>query len=164
MKSQKQILLIDDEKIVRKMLTAFLSPYFEVHNAGNALEAFELILNIKLDSFPADLKQMEDYFLSLIPPALFKPSELKLVPDLIIVDVKMPYINGFYFLQIIRHYLPEVPAFVITGYDAENYDHEVIKLNITELLSKPFSPTLLLEKISQTLQVELVNRKSALTE
>ncbi|MBN2089911.1 response regulator [candidate division KSB1 bacterium] len=164
MKSQKKILLIDDEKIVRKMLTAFLSPYFEVHNAENALKAFELILNLKIDSFPAELKQMEDYFLSIIPPDTFQPSQLKLIPDLIIVDVKMPYINGFCFLQIIRHYLPDVPAFVITGYDAENYDHEVIKLNITELLSKPFSPMLLLEKLSQTLHVELANRKTALNE
>lgn len=164
MKSQKQILLIDDEKIVRKMLTAFLSPYFEVYNAQNALEAFEMIFNVKIDSFPAELKQLEEYFLSTISPDIFNPSKLKLIPDLIIVDVKMPYINGFCFLQIIRHYLPDVPAFVITGYDVENYDNEVTKLKITELFSKPFSPMLLLEKIGQTLEVELAPRKAAIVE
>jgi CheY-like chemotaxis protein len=160
MKSQKQILLVDDEKIVRKMLVAFLSPYFEIHNAENALAAFELIFNIKIDSLPFDLKQLESFFLSLIPPENFEPAQCQFIPDLIIVDVKMPFINGFYFLQILRHYLPDTPVFVITGYDAENYDSEVTKLNITELLCKPFSPTLLLEKIKQVLQVELTPRKS----
>lgn len=164
MKSKKQILLIDDEKIVRKMLTAFLSSYFEIYNAENAFEAFELIFNIKIESFPADSKQMEDYFFSILPPENFNTAQLKLVPDLIIVDLKMPVINGFYFLQIIRHYLPEIPVFVITGYDAENYDDEAKKFNVTELLSKPFSPVLLLEKINQTLKVESIYRKSVLAE
>lgn len=154
MTTQKEILLVDDEEIVRRMLTLFLSPFFKIYNAGNALDALEIIFGIQAAAFPTELSEIQNFLKNhavqrnnLNPPM----PAIKIKPDLIVADIKMPQINGIQLVRLIRNFLPETPIFMITGYDVEGYENEAASLRITEILSKPFSPTTLLDKIKALL-------------
>ena len=147
MEARKALLLIDDEVIVRKMLASFLQPFFDVYTAGDAFEALEVIFGFRAQSLPS---QFEELFQYVEKHANNKRHVIRIQPDLIVADIKMPKINGFQLIHLIREYLPETPVFMITGFEDEGYDQEVIRLRINEILAKPFSPMLLLEKIRET--------------
>jgi len=157
MKPRKNILLVDDEKIVRNMLVSYLAPHYNIHPAANAFQALELLFGESAGSFPIQFQVLKDYLNKFFPPFFETRRNFKLLkiqPDLLIIDLKMPNIDGFDFISILRKYLPEVPIFMVTGYDAENYHEKMKQLNINAVLSKPFSPIILVKKIDQVLNSE----------
>jgi len=146
MEARKALLLIDDEVIVRKMLASFLQPFFDVYTAGDAFEALEIVFGFQPQSLPS---QFDELFQYVEKQAHNKRNAIRIQPDLIVADIKMPKINGFQLIQLIREYLPETPVFMITGFEDEGYEQEVVRLRINEILAKPFSPMLLLQKIRE---------------
>lgn len=74
-------------------------------------------------------------------------------PDLVITDIQMPYMTG---LELSRELAgdeatADIPVLILTarGYALSSEDLETS--NIREVLSKPFSPRLLIELVSSTL-------------
>ena len=69
-------------------------------------------------------------------------------PDLFIVDLNLPGMSGFDFLQKIRtEYKPTTPAIVVSARDA---DEDIIKglgLGADEFVTKPFSPKVLVARV-----------------
>jgi two-component system phosphate regulon response regulator PhoB len=75
-------------------------------------------------------------------------------PDLLITDYHMPGLSG---LELCRRLKEEpatshIPAIMLTarGYNLEASDTE--KSGIVRMISKPFSPRLLLEMVNETIQ------------
>ncbi|MBI5394326.1 MAG: hybrid sensor histidine kinase/response regulator [Verrucomicrobia bacterium] len=64
----------------------------------------------------------------------------ELQPDLIFVDLKMPGISGFEFLERLRAMDPNQVAIVITGYATVNSAVEAMKKGAYDFLPKPFTP------------------------
>jgi len=156
MDSRKQLLLIDDEVIVRRMLASFLEPYFKVQIAADAFETIALLFGLNAQQLPSEFDQLQKYitrYSRQFEGRIHHHSILKICPDIIIADIKMPKINGFQLVHILRKYLPTVPVFMITGFEDEGYDHEVSRLKINEILAKPFSPMILLEKIKKIMHI-----------
>ena len=78
----------------------------------------------------------------------------KHAPQVVLTDIKMPYINGIELAGIIRRDHPTVRIGFITGYDEFDYAREAIELNVRSYLTKPLTQ----EDISaflQKLKVEL---------
>lgn len=62
------------------------------------------------------------------------------VPDLIITDIKMPYMNGIDLINTIRsRYSTTVEVIVLSGYDEFTYAQEALRLKVTEYVLKPVS-------------------------
>ncbi|UCH10707.1 MAG: response regulator [Fidelibacterota bacterium] len=61
-------------------------------------------------------------------------------PDVAIVDLKMPGMNGFELLGEIKELDPELIAIVITGYPNIESAVEAMKLGAYDFLPKPFAP------------------------
>ncbi len=61
-------------------------------------------------------------------------------PDLILVDIKMPGINGMDLLKKAADIDPNVVSVVITGYATVELAVEAMKRNAYDFLPKPFSP------------------------
>jgi CheY-like chemotaxis protein len=64
--------------------------------------------------------------------------------DLLIIDVRMPGLNGIDTIKTIREYLkkqkkPAIPEIVITGYMDSAAENDAGKLGIKEFIYKPFS-------------------------
>jgi len=68
-------------------------------------------------------------------------------PDLIIVDMKMPEMNGTEFLELIRKEYPDIPSIVISGYNDFDYTRQAIKSGSVDYLLKPVNK----QELNQTL-------------
>lgn len=58
-------------------------------------------------------------------------------PDLLITDIKMPFMDGLQLCKIVREHLPWMKIIIISGYDEFRYAQSAIKLGVTEYLLKP---------------------------
>ncbi|MGD9154061.1 MAG: response regulator [Bacillota bacterium] len=86
-------------------------------------------------------------------------------PHLVIMDIKLPGVNGLETLAEIRRLLPNVVAIIISAYDNFIYAQEAIRLNVFDYLLKPINKTRLLEiiaKVSRRLEEQRQVRQAEL--
>lgn len=76
--------------------------------------------------------------------------------DMVITDIKMPFLNGLDLAREVLEVFPEVRFLVLTGYDEFAYAREAVRLGIVEYLSKPVR----IEEIRE-LVVREMERKAA---
>jgi len=100
---------------------------------------------------------------------LKKTKELK--PDLVLIDLKMPGINGLEVLEKVKKIDPNIIPVVITGYATVESAIEAMKKGAYDYLPKPFTPEELriiirrgLEKKKLILETELLRREKKLIE
>jgi two-component system response regulator YesN len=70
-------------------------------------------------------------------------------PHLIMMDIKLPGVNGLETLAEIRRILPNVVTIIISAYDNFIYAQDAIRLNVFDYLLKPVNKTRLLEMIAR---------------
>lgn len=58
-------------------------------------------------------------------------------PDVLITDIKMPFMDGLQLCKIVRERTPWVKIIILSGHDEFEYAKEAIKLGVTEYLLKP---------------------------
>ncbi|ADY51640.1 response regulator receiver protein [Pseudopedobacter saltans DSM 12145] len=121
-KNKKSILLVDDEASILKLLEFVLQKDYHLVIKSNGFDALNW-----LDSGN--------------------------IPDLIISDLEMPYFDGSDFLRAVKvsGYYREIPIIVLSGSSTLEEIESRIPYNINGLMSKPFNPTLLKEKIKALL-------------
>ena len=69
-------------------------------------------------------------------------------PDIVIMDIKMPGIDGIQALKEISASLPNLYSIILTAYDYFDFAIEAVKINVKEYLLKPFAKDEIIEKIS----------------
>ena len=81
----------------------------------------------------------------------------RLLPDIAILDIYMPRLNGLEVIERCRAELAEPPAFIIvSGYSDFAYARQAIRLKVEEYLLKPFQPRELMDAVQRALlQLEL---------
>ncbi len=60
-------------------------------------------------------------------------------PDLIITDIKMPFMDGLELCAIARERWPSIKTIILSGHDEFEYAQQAIRLGVTEYLLKPVS-------------------------
>jgi len=68
--------------------------------------------------------------------------------DLVILDIRLPRMDGYTVFNRIKEISPEIPIFAQTAYIYSNEPENVIALGFDEYFSKPIDINLLLNKIS----------------
>jgi two-component system response regulator YesN len=58
-------------------------------------------------------------------------------PDLLITDIKMPFMDGLELCKIVRERMPWVKIVILSGHDEFEYAQKAINLGVTEYLLKP---------------------------
>jgi len=104
------ILLVDDEEEVRKRIISKIHPESGFEVIGQAANGYDAI----------DLIE-------------------KLKPDVVITDIRMPFVNGMELAKIISKEHPKTKVAFISGYDEFEYAKEAIELNVVSYLSKPIT-------------------------
>ena len=72
--------------------------------------------------------------------------------DLMILDLKMPRVDGMEILRRIQHESPDTAAIVITGYPSVESAVAAMKLGAADFLPKPFTPDVLRLTVRRTLR------------
>lgn len=85
------------------------------------------------------------------------PMILKSKPDILLTDVKMPFMDGLELSRLVKKALPKTKIIILSGYDEFDYAKEAIKIGISEYLLKPVTSTALvdaLKKAAETIREE----------
>lgn len=130
MMAKSKVLVVDDEiHIVHVVSIKLRNNDYEVISAENGAEAFELACREK--------------------------------PDIIVTDFQMPVMTGLELVQKLRQseQTKDIPVIMLTARGFAIEDESKEQLQISEFLSKPFSPKELLRTIDDILYQRAVTQK-----
>ncbi|MCH3909575.1 MAG: response regulator [Bacilli bacterium] len=106
-----KIIIADDESTVRERIVGFVSKKKDIYQ----------VVGIYENGY--------DALLQGVP----------LEPDLIITDIKMPFISGLELIRQAKMELPLVQAIIVSGYDDFDFAKQAIDLGVIGYLSKPIT-------------------------
>ena len=78
-------------------------------------------------------------------------------PDIVITDIKMPFMDGIELCRIMQKQMPWIGVIVLSGYDEFEYARQCIQLGVREYMLKPINAGNLkevLDKVSMQLKAE----------
>lgn len=93
------------------------------------------------------------------------PLILKTEPEILVTDVKMPFMDGLELSRLVKKALPQTKIIILSGYNEFDYAKEAIKIGISDYLLKPVTSVNLidaLKKVAETIREE--REKSRLLE
>ena len=76
------------------------------------------------------------------------------LPDLVLMDIKMPILNGYESFQKIRELSGNVPVIAVTAYASEEDQSIIRKKGFNDFVAKPIYASLLKDKIAALLKVD----------
>ena len=75
------------------------------------------------------------------------PMIQKLKPDILITDIRMPFMDGLELSRIVKQELPDTSILILSGYGEFDYAKEAISIGVEDYLLKPVTSAQLLEAI-----------------
>jgi two-component system, response regulator YesN len=75
------------------------------------------------------------------------PMIQKLKPDIVITDIRMPFMDGLELSRLLKKDLPQIRIIILSGYGEFEYAKEAINIGITEYLLKPISSAELMKSL-----------------
>ena len=87
---------------------------------------------------------------------LFKQNDV----DVVITDVRMPYVDGLEFASFVRNVDKKIPIIVATAHNDVEYFISSIKIGITNYLLKPISQSNTISALSEAIQILMDREKS----
>ncbi len=72
-------------------------------------------------------------------------------PDVMLLDIKMPKMNGIETLKQIKKLKPKLPIIVVTGYQSVETAQEALKNGAADYIPKPFESGQILKAVKQVL-------------
>lgn len=91
------------------------------------------------------------------------PLILQKKPDILITDIKMPFMDGLELSRLVKAELPDIKIIVLSGYDEFDYAKEAIDIGITEYMLKPVTGAKLLETLHKVEKSILDQREKETT-
>lgn len=73
----------------------------------------------------------------------------KLQPDIIITDIKMPFMDGLELSRLIKKEFPKMEIIILSGFAEFEYARQAIKLGIASYLNKPIDGEELIKAVDQ---------------
>ena len=62
------------------------------------------------------------------------------VPDVILTDIKMPFMDGLALIEEVHHVYPEIKTVILSGYSIFEYARTALRLKVYDYLLKPVHP------------------------
>ncbi len=123
--SKPKVLVVDDEEALRFLLASELeAEAFEVQSAGDGDEAIDLVHK---------KTEQGDRF------------------DVVLLDIKMPKVDGFEVLKYVKGNVPETKVIMLTAYADVKNAIESLRLGASDFVSKPYDLDDILTSINRAL-------------
>ncbi len=111
--NEKRVLLIDDEASLRRSLAmGLLQKGYETDSCENGMKGLQALEAFK---------------------------EKKTPPQYVVIDVRLPDIDGIKLLKVIKFTYPELPVVVITGFGSDTTEADAKSEKADAYLEKPFT-------------------------
>lgn len=82
------------------------------------------------------------------------PQIQKLKPDIVMTDIKMPFMDGLMLSRLIKKELPQTMVIILSGYDEFSYAKQALEIGVSQYLLKPLSKDQLIDVL-----IEVKERK-----
>lgn len=102
-----RVVLVDDHAVLRGGLKALLNGQPDMEVVGEAGDGREAVLQVR-----------------------------QAYPDIVLMDIGMPGINGLDATRLVKQANPEVKVLILSMYDDENYLRQVLKLGVSGYVLK----------------------------
>ena len=125
------VMIIDDQFINIEMLNAILEDDYKIITAEGGREAIDILLNEK-DK-----------------------------PDLVMLDLYMPEVDGFEVMRFIRGHqeLKGIRVIFVTGEKDEDIEEKALALGAVDYIKKPFSPDITMARVRNQIDLKLYQDK-----
>ena len=123
-----KVLVVDDQPLIRSALKSLLGLEKDMEVIAEAADGLEA------SRIAADLE-----------------------PDVILMDINMPLINGFDTTRKIREKGIQIPVIALTAFDKQEVSEEAIAAGMNDILIKPFEPT----KLYQIISNQIIKKENA---
>ncbi|WP_203362975.1 HD domain-containing phosphohydrolase [Bacillus sp. REN10] len=82
-------------------------------------------------------------------------------PDVILLDLRMPYFDGFQILQMLknRHEEEFLPVIIITAHGDQQLRNQALEQGAIDFIGKPFDRTEILMRIRNVIQLHMMNNQ-----
>ena len=80
-------------------------------------------------------------------------------PDILITDIKMPFVDGLALSRLVKKELPETEIIILSGYEEFDYAKEAIQVGVARYLLKPINGETLLQEIDSVAEIILGKQK-----
>mgnify|MGYP004559491663 FL=1 len=80
-------------------------------------------------------------------------------PDILITDIKMPFVDGLALSRLVKKELPETEIIILSGYEEFDYAKEAIQIGVARYLLKPINGETLLQEIDSVAEIILSKQK-----
>ena len=77
------------------------------------------------------------------------PLILQSKPDLLITDIKMPFMDGLTLSKLVKKELPNIKIVILSGYDDFNYAKQAISIGVEDYLLKPITKNAFIERLEE---------------
>lgn len=89
--------------------------------------------------------------------ALEKCKELR--PDILLVDICMPFLNGLELIEAVNSILPNTIILIITGHNEFEYAQKAIRMNVVDYILKPIDEDELEEIVCKMVEMLDIKKK-----
>ena len=126
--------------------------YFSITRKINILKTIFVVDDSDTNLATAE-EALEDYFNVMTIPSAAKMFALleKITPDLILLDVEMPEMNGFEALTRLKtggNSHANIPVIFLTGTINDSIEQKCSEFGAVGIISKPFSQSILIDRIN----------------
>lgn len=77
------------------------------------------------------------------------PMIRELRPDVLITDIKMPFMDGLALSSLVSKEFPNMKILIISGYDDFEYARQAIRIGVEQYLLKPITKAMLLKTLTE---------------
>lgn len=125
MDSKKKILIVDDSEMNRELLEDMLSHDFDIIEAGNGMEAAEILQ-----------KQADEICLMLL-------------------DIVMPVMDGFETLALMNKngWIKQIPVIMISAETVPTYVDRAYDMGVLDYISRPFDERIVQRRVSSAIML-----------
>lgn len=129
LESIQKILVVDDENLIRQLMSALLSPFGEVSVVESGAEALE---------------HAEKYN-----------------PDLIVLDVQMPEMDGYEVCKRLKanEKTASIPVVFLTANSTNEDEERGLEIGATDFIRKPISPQIVRTRAENILKLQAATRQ-----
>jgi two-component system response regulator YesN len=74
------------------------------------------------------------------------------MPDILITDIKMPFMNGLELSSIVRKVMPDIKIIILSGHDEFEYARSALRIGVEEYCIKPVSAADIIQQLHRVSQ------------